>query len=60
MINYTFKFLDKIYFDIGTKNYRSRKAIEKIGAHLFKDDEDGKVVYKLIKKDYVNNECIKK
>ena len=56
MINYTFKFLDKIYFDIGTQNYRSRKAIEKIGAHLFKDDEDGKVVYKLIQKDYLNNE----
>ena len=30
MINYTFKFLDKIYFDIGTQNYRSRKAIEKL------------------------------
>ena len=59
MINYTFKFLDKIYFDIGTQNYRSRKAIENIGACLFKDDEDGKVVYKLIKKDYVNNECNK-
>ena len=59
MINYTFKFLDKIYFDIGTQNYRSRKAIEKIGSHLFKDNEDGKVVYKLIKKDYVNNEIKK-
>jgi hypothetical protein len=59
MINYTFKFLDKIYFDIGTQNYRSRKAIEKIGAHLFKDDEDSIVVYKLIKKDYANNECSK-
>ena len=59
MINYTFKFLDKIYFDIGTQNYRSRKAIDKIGAHLLKDNEDGKVVYKLIMKDYVNNECNK-
>ena len=59
MINYSFKSLDKIFFDIGTQNYRSRKAIEKIGACLFKDDEDGKFVYKLIKKDYVNNECNK-
>ena len=30
MINYTFKFSDKIYFDIGSQNYRSRKAIEKL------------------------------
>ena len=35
------------------------QQLKKIGAHLFKDDEDGKVVYKLIKKDYVNNECNK-
>ena len=55
MINYTFKFLDKIYFDIGVHNHRSRKAIEKIGAILFKDNVTGNVIYKLRKKDYVNN-----
>ena len=59
MINYTFKFLDKIYFDIGVHNYRSRKAIEKIGAILFKDNVTGNVIYKLRKKDYVNNEIKK-
>ena len=45
---------------IGLLGYgRMGKAIEKIGAHLFKDDEDGKVVYKIIKKDCVNDECSK-
>ena len=59
MINYTFQFLDKIYFDIGVHNHRSRKAIEKIGAILFKDNVTGNVIYKLRKKDYVNNEIKK-
>ena len=59
MINYTFQFLDKIYFDIGVQNHRSRKAIEKIGAILFKDNVKGNVIYKLRKKDYVNNEIKK-
>jgi RimJ/RimL family protein N-acetyltransferase len=59
MINYTFKFLDKIYFDIGVHNHHSRKAIEKIGAILFKDNVTNNVIYKLRKKDYVNNEIKK-
>lgn len=32
MINYAFQYVDKIYFHIGANNYRSQKAIEKIGA----------------------------
>ena len=32
MIDYALKFLDKIYFDIGENNIRSRKAVEKLGA----------------------------
>ena len=32
MLDYAFQFVDKVYFHIGASNYRSQKAIEKIGA----------------------------
>ena len=32
MINHAFKFLDNIFFEIGSKNIRSQMAIEKLGA----------------------------
>jgi len=32
MLDYAFQFVDKVYFHIGAHNYRSQKAIEKIGA----------------------------
>ena len=32
MLQYAFQFVDKAYFHIGSSNYRSQKAIEKIGA----------------------------
>ena len=32
MLDYAFQFVDKVYFHIGAFNYRSQKAVEKIGA----------------------------
>jgi N-acetyltransferase len=32
MLDYAFQYVDKVYFHIGALNYRSQKAIEKIGA----------------------------
>jgi len=32
MLDYAFQFVEKVYFHIGAYNYRSQKAIEKIGA----------------------------
>lgn len=32
MLDYAFQFVDKVYFHIGALNYRSQKAIAKIGA----------------------------
>ncbi|WP_319799849.1 GNAT family N-acetyltransferase [Flavobacterium sp. N1994] len=32
MLDYAFQYVDKVYFHIGAFNYRSQKAIEKIGA----------------------------
>ena len=53
MIDYALKFLDKIYFDIGENNIRSRKAVEKLGATFFSNDNKGMVVYKLNKIDFI-------
>ena len=53
MIDYALKFLDKIYFDIGENNIRSRKAVEKLGATFFSPDHIGMVVYKLNKIDFI-------
>ena len=55
MIDYSFKYLSKIYFDIGNTNFRSRKAIEKLGAKLVLDNGDGMVVYFLNKNTYHNS-----
>ena len=52
MLDYVFKYLDKVYFDIGEQNFRSRKATEKLGAKLFLDDGGGMVVYALNKSTY--------
>ena len=54
MLDYTFKYLDKVYFDIGINNFRSRKAVEKLGASLFSDNKNGNVVYILKKNQFVN------
>lgn len=54
MIDYAFKFLDKIYFDIGENNFRSRKAVEKLGATFLSTDDKGMVVYKLNKEDFIS------
>mgnify|MGYP006084365665 FL=1 len=54
MLDYTFKFLDKAYFDIGINNFRSRKAVEKLGARLFLDNKKGNVVYILKKNEFIN------
>jgi len=32
MLNYAFQYVNKVYFHIGAYNYRSQKAIQKIGA----------------------------
>jgi N-acetyltransferase len=36
MLEHAFKFVDKVFFDIGETNLRSRRAIEKIGALFVK------------------------
>ena len=49
MLNEAFKIVDNVRFDIGKTNFRSRKAIEKLGATLLFDNQEVNVVYELKK-----------
>ena len=42
MLDYAFRHIDKVYFDIGEENFRSRKATEKLGAVMHKKNSNGK------------------
>jgi RimJ/RimL family protein N-acetyltransferase len=49
MLAHAFRFVERVVFVIGENNWRSRKAAEKIGARLFRQDSD-KVVYAIMRK----------
>ncbi|AIT09229.1 acetyltransferase [Candidatus Francisella endociliophora] len=53
MLEYAFKYLDNVFFDVWTSNFRSQKAVEKLGAKLYKKDNlRERLVFKLNKKDW--------
>ena len=54
MLNEAFKIVDNVHFDIGKKNFRSRGAIEKLGAVLLRDNHEVNLVYKLKKNIFFN------
>ena len=61
MLNYAFQFVDVVVFHIGATNYRSQRAIEKLGATKSKDVdfESGGVLqphfeYQILKSDWVS------
>jgi RimJ/RimL family protein N-acetyltransferase len=39
MISHAFKLVDAVLFEVGSENYRSRRALEKIGAKLTNQNE---------------------
>jgi RimJ/RimL family protein N-acetyltransferase len=43
MINYAFEYVDAIFFHVGETNFRSQKAVEKLGA-----DKIGEVTGELL------------
>jgi len=50
MLAHAFQFVNFVLFEIGEQNLRSRRAIEKIGARLFKHetlDNNSHVIYKM-------------
>lgn len=49
MIDYAFQFVDKIYFHVGLTNFRSQKAVEKLGAVKVESEDNSRVTYLLRK-----------
>jgi RimJ/RimL family protein N-acetyltransferase len=48
MLGHAFRFVPRVVFVVGERNLRSRKALEKLGAHLLaREAGPGKVVYAL-------------
>lgn len=39
LLNYAFQFVDKVYFHVGATNFRSQKAMEKLGAIKIAEQE---------------------
>lgn len=57
MINYAFQYVETIIFHVGDMNFRSQKAVEKLGAlhtETFLDEENGRthVTYTLTKENW--------
>ncbi|GIL18287.1 MAG: putative acetyltransferase [Oligoflexia bacterium] len=58
MLNHAFKFVDRVIFEIGEKNLRSRRAIEKIGAKMIQGKSFGKgdqVIYQMTREEFQRN-----
>lgn len=53
LLEFAFTIVEKVYFDIGKENFRSRKAVEKLGAVECANEEE-KVVYVLSKDAFSN------
>jgi len=54
MLNEAFKIVDNVRFDIGKTNFRSRRAIEKLGATLLFENQEINVVYELKNNVFTN------
>ena len=39
MLNHAFRFIDRVLFVVGEKNFRSQKALEKIGARFLRKEQ---------------------
>ncbi len=39
MLDYIFQYVDKVHFHIGKENYRSQKALEKLGGIKIAEEE---------------------
>ncbi|APD50043.1 GNAT family N-acetyltransferase [Francisella hispaniensis] len=53
MIDYAFEFIDNIFFDVWDKNFRSQRAVARLGAKFhMKDSFRQRIVFILNKKDW--------
>ncbi|MFC4892193.1 GNAT family N-acetyltransferase [Pseudofrancisella aestuarii] len=53
MLDYSFQYLDKVLFDVWEYNYRSQKAVEKLGALKIDTDKEGKFLYQLNREQWL-------
>ena len=53
MLDHAFQYANMIYFDVYEKNFRSQKALKRLGAHLAETNGD-KLVFRLNKEDWTN------
>lgn len=60
MLKHAFRFIDNVVFKIGQNNFRSQKAVEKLGALLIgkglDDSERESLIYLLTRRDYSTSE----
>ena len=54
MLDYVFQYLDKVYFDIWERNYRSQKSVEKLGGKKLRLEKNNKFLYLIEKMDWRN------
>jgi RimJ/RimL family protein N-acetyltransferase len=62
MLDHAFRFVDRVLFSVGATNFRSRKAMEKLGGVLIGEQvmsyhgeqSNPNVIYKIDKGDWVN------
>lgn len=52
MLSYAFNFVETVFFDVWVENFRSQKAVEKLGASMYKRDSlRERFVFKLTKEE---------
>lgn len=53
MVDYAFKFVDDVFFDVWDKNFRSQKAVAKLGAKFYCHNiAQQKLIFRLTNKDW--------
>ena len=54
MLDYIFQYLDKVFFDIWKRNYRSQKSVKKLDAKKLSLESNNKYLYLIEKIDWKN------
>ena len=54
MLDHAFKFVDRAIFHVGATNFRSRRAMEKLGGTLIGEHSNHNVIYKIDKADWLH------
>ncbi|ADA78083.1 GNAT family N-acetyltransferase [Francisella tularensis] len=59
MVDYAFKFVDDVFFDVWDKNFRSQKAVAKLGAKFYCHNiAQQKFIFRLTNKDWQSSNSL--